>query len=40
MQKGRLKVHIPNPHVGVISGPLVREILHQAAIAQSEWEQA
>jgi hypothetical protein len=36
--KGSLKVRIPNPHRGSISGPLVAEILRQAGISVKEWE--
>jgi hypothetical protein len=39
MIKGALKVRIPNPHKGDISGPLVREILRQAGLSQDDWDQ-
>lgn len=35
---GELKVRIPNPHRGDISGHLVVEILRQADISQKEWD--
>lgn len=38
MAKGSLKVHIPNPHGGDISGSLVHEILRQAGISIKDWE--
>lgn len=37
MVKGRLKVHIPNPHNKDISGFLISEILRQASISIKEW---
>ncbi len=38
MQKGRLKVRIPNPHGnGMIGGSLVREVLLQAEVTPDEW---
>ena len=40
MIKGKLKVHIPNPHRGDISTGLVAEILRQAGISKKEWEDA
>jgi predicted RNA binding protein YcfA (HicA-like mRNA interferase family) len=41
MQKGSLKVRIPNPHgSGAIDGPLVREILSQAGIRLDDWRDA
>lgn len=36
--KGRLKIHIPNPHRGDISKYLVIEILKQAGISHDEWD--
>lgn len=38
MVKGALKVRIPNPHRGDISGRLVSEIIRQAGIASEDWE--
>ena len=38
MAKGSLKVRIPNPHRGDISGHLVSEIIRQAGITIEEWE--
>jgi len=38
MIRGRLKLHIPNPHQGVISGGLLSEILKQANITKEEWD--
>lgn len=40
MVRGALKVHIPNPHRADISGSLVSEILRQAGVSNSEWEDA
>jgi len=37
MVKGKLKVHIPNPHKGDISKHLVNEIIKQAEISQKKW---
>ena len=39
MQRGRLKVHIPNPHQGDISVALLKRILEEADISLPEWEQ-
>lgn len=38
MIKGSLKLRIPNPHRGDISGALINEILRQAEIKKSDWE--
>ena len=38
MDKGRVKVSIPNPHKGDISRALLREILRKAGISIEEWE--
>jgi len=38
MVKGELKVRIPNPHKGDISGSLVAKILRQAGISEERWE--
>ena len=38
MVKGKLKVHIPNPHRGDISAYLVAEILRQAGVSSKEWK--
>jgi hypothetical protein len=40
MQRGSLKVHIPNPHRRPISVALQKEILRQAGIPTSDWENA
>jgi predicted RNA binding protein YcfA (HicA-like mRNA interferase family) len=41
MQKGTLKVRIPNPHGSdTIDGPLVKEILSQASIRLDQWKKA
>ncbi|HEY4521374.1 MAG TPA: type II toxin-antitoxin system HicA family toxin [Candidatus Paceibacterota bacterium] len=40
MVKSNLKLHIPNPHRGDISKHLVAEILRQARIKPSEWNNA
>ncbi len=37
MVKGKLKVHIPNPHNKDISRFLIVEILRQAGISFKEW---
>jgi len=39
MQRGRLKVRIPNPHQGDISVALLKRILEEADISLQEWEQ-
>ena len=39
MVKGRLKVRIPNPHVGDIDVSLVREIILQAGIDAKTWDE-
>jgi len=38
MVKGSLKLRIPNPHEGDISGPLLREILRQAGVDPNSWQ--
>lgn len=38
MVKGQLKLFIPNPHQGDISGALLAKLLRQAGIERSEWE--
>lgn len=40
MKRGELKVRIPNPHRQDISVSLQREILRQAGISESDWEEA
>jgi predicted RNA binding protein YcfA (HicA-like mRNA interferase family) len=41
MQKGSLRVHIPNPHrSSMIGGSLVKEILRQAGIGHADWRNA
>ena len=41
MEKGELKVRIPNPHKGGnIDWSLVKEILRQAGIKASDWDKA
>jgi len=40
MRKASLKVHIPNPHKGDISRSLVAEILRQAGISPTDWDDA
>ncbi len=37
MVKGKLKIHIPNPHKGDISNHLLSEILRQAGISPADW---
>ena len=39
MQRGRLKVRIPNPHQGDISIGLLKRILEEADVSLQEWEQ-
>jgi predicted RNA binding protein YcfA (HicA-like mRNA interferase family) len=38
MDKGSLRVRIPNPHKSSISKPLLLEILRQAGVSREEWE--
>lgn len=38
MQKGRLRVRIPNPHNSDLSRGLVARILEEAEIEKSVWE--
>ena len=38
MVKGMLKLRIPNPHEGEISGDLLARILRQGGISRTEWE--
>ena len=41
VEKGELKVRIPNPHKsGSIDGALVKEILRQAGVKASDWDKA
>ncbi|MEX1254550.1 MAG: type II toxin-antitoxin system HicA family toxin [Dehalococcoidia bacterium] len=40
MKRGTLKVRIPNPHGSDISVSLQKEILRQAGITRSAWENA
>jgi hypothetical protein len=41
VERGELKVRIPNPHKnGSIDGALVKEILRQTGIKISDWENA
>jgi len=39
MQRGQLKVHIPNPHQTDISIGLLKRILEEADVSLKEWEQ-
>ena len=39
MQRGRLKVRIPNPHQSDISVALLKRILEEADVSLQEWEQ-
>lgn len=39
MVKGTLKLHIPNPHPGDISRHLLSEILRQANVSSSQWNE-
>ena len=38
MEKGDLKVTIPNPHRGDISRGLLDDILRKAEISRADWE--
>lgn len=38
MIKGKLKIHITNPHRGDIRKYLVMEILKQAEISSEDWD--
>jgi predicted RNA binding protein YcfA (HicA-like mRNA interferase family) len=38
MEKGPLRVRIPNPHSGDIPLPLLRRILKEAGITPQEWQ--
>jgi predicted RNA binding protein YcfA (HicA-like mRNA interferase family) len=41
MKRGQQKIRIPNPHKsGEVSTSLVKEILRQAGINDSEWDNA
>ena len=41
VQKGELKVRIPNPHKGgSIDWSLLKEILRQAGVKASDWDKA
>jgi len=40
MIKDRQKIRIPNPHQGEIDTGLLREILRQAEISFSDWDNA
>jgi len=37
LRRGTLKFRVPNPHVGDIRIPLLKEILRQAGISEDEW---
>ncbi len=39
MQKGQIKLPIPNPHKGDISLDLLARVLRKAGISREEWEQ-
>jgi predicted RNA binding protein YcfA (HicA-like mRNA interferase family) len=39
MVRGVVRLTIPNPHHGDISGALLARILKQAGISREEWEQ-
>jgi hypothetical protein len=39
MQRGRLKVRIPNPYQSDISVTLLKRILEEADVSLQEWEQ-
>ncbi len=38
MEKGHLRVHVPNVHEGDVSPNLLGRILRQAGISRDEWE--
>ncbi len=38
MERGRVKVRIPNPHAGDISKDLLKKILRDGFITREEWE--
>jgi predicted RNA binding protein YcfA (HicA-like mRNA interferase family) len=40
MQRGALKLRVPNPHTGGIHISLLKEILRQGKITWNEWEKA
>jgi len=40
MIKGSHKIRIPNPHYSDIDVSLLKEILRQAGISSTEWEEA
>lgn len=40
MQRGRLKVSIPNPHRSDVPVWLLRQILKEAGVSVSDWEAA
>jgi hypothetical protein len=37
LRRDTLKLKVPNPHVGDISIPLLKEILRRAGISEDEW---
>ena len=39
MEKGSLRVRVPNPHEGDTSRDLLSRILRQAGISRDDWEQ-
>jgi len=39
MIKGSHKIRIPNPHHSDMDGSLLKEILRQAGISSTEWEE-
>ncbi len=39
MQKGQIKLPIPNPHKGDISIDLLARVLRKAGVSREEWEQ-
>lgn len=38
MQKGTLRLRVPNPHQGEISKELLSRLLKQANVSREEWE--
>ncbi len=40
MERGAIRVRIPNPHRGNIGVPLLSEVLRTASVTLEEWEGA
>jgi len=39
MVRGTVKLRVPNPHQGDVSGDLLARILRQAGVSREEWEE-